>query len=273
MGSRENRKSSNFIVQGGILAVAGIISRIIGLLYSIPMQNAIGDAGMGYYSAAFQIYSIMLIISSYSLPVAVSKLVAAKTARGHYKNARRVYQGSLLFALITGGSTCLIVFFGADYLSGQLMSLDKSAIALRVLAPTLLIVAIMGVMRGYFQGLGTMMPTAVSQLIEQIINAVVSVAGALYLYRYGQKVARLLLDNDYAAAYGAAGGTLGTCVGAFAGLLTLLVFYLLHKRDMSYNVRHDPMKMTESFGKVFLALVLTILPVILSTTIYNISDI
>ena len=84
---KKESKSSNFIVQGGILAVAGIISRIIGLLYRIPLQKTIGDSGMGYYSAAFQIYSIMLIISSYSLPVAVSKLMAARLARGQYKNA------------------------------------------------------------------------------------------------------------------------------------------------------------------------------------------
>ena len=80
--SETKPQNSNFIVQGGILAAAGIISRIIGFIYRIPLQNTIGDAGMGYYSAAFQIYSIMLIISSYSLPVAVSKLVAARAAKG-----------------------------------------------------------------------------------------------------------------------------------------------------------------------------------------------
>ena len=146
------RKSSNFIVQGGILAITGIISRIIGLVYRVPLQKNIGDAGIGYYSAAFQIYSLMLIISSYSLPVAVSKLVAGRIARGEYKNAKRLYHGALLFACITGGATCLIVLFGADTLASSIMSMPKSAIALRMLAPTLLIVAIMGVMRGYFQG-------------------------------------------------------------------------------------------------------------------------
>ena len=75
MGNK-NSKSTNFIVQGGILAMAGVIARLIGLIYRVPMQRTIGDAGMGYYSAAFQIYSLMLIISSYSLPVAVSKLIA-----------------------------------------------------------------------------------------------------------------------------------------------------------------------------------------------------
>jgi len=270
--SDHNRKSSNFIVQGGILAAAGVISRFIGLIYRVPMQRTIGDAGMGYYAAAFQIYSIMLLISSYSLPVAVSKLVAGNIGRGEYKNAKRIYKCSLVFACITGGITCLLVFFGADFLAGTLMSLPKSAVALRVLAPTLLVVAIMGVMRGYFQGMGTMMPTATSQLVEQVINAVVSVLAAVYLFDYGSKVSLLLRDDEYAAAYGAAGGTMGTSAGALAGLLVLAIIYLLTRRDINLKARRDNTKYVDGFLKVFISLVLTVLPVILSTTIYNISD-
>ncbi len=265
-------QNSNFIVQGGILAAAGIISRIIGFVYRIPLQNTIGDAGMGYYSAAFQIYSIMLIISSYSLPVAVSKLVAARAAKGQYRNARRIFHGALLFATLTGGATCAIVLFGADTLAGNIMHMTKSAIALRMLAPTLLIVALMGVIRGYFQGLGTMVPTAFSQLLEQIVNAVISVVAGIYLYEYGLKVAALLRDENYAYAWGAAGGTLGTGAGALAGLLVLLIMFLVHKRRMRKNIRRDTAKYVDSYGRIFSLIIATVLPVILSTTIYNISD-
>ena len=272
MRSETKPQNSNFIVQGGILAVAGIISRIIGFVYRIPLQNTIGDAGMGYYSAAFQIYSVMLIISSYSLPVAVSKLVAARAAKGQYRNARRFFHGALLFAMITGGATCLIVAFGADTLAGNIMSMPKSAIALRMLAPTLLIVAVMGVIRGYFQGLGTMVPTAFSQLIEQIINAVISVVAGVYLYEYGTNVAHLLRDEDFAPAWGAAGGTLGTGAGALAGLFVLMIMFLVHKRRMRKNIKRDAQRTVDSYGRIFSALIVTVLPVILSTTIYNISD-
>ena len=266
-------KRSNFIVQGGILAITGIISRIIGLVYRIPLQKKIGDSGMGYYSAAFQIYSIMLIISSYSLPTAVSKLVAARVAKGQYKNARKIYHGAMLFACITGGATCLIVLFGADVMAANIMNLPKSAIALRILAPTLLIVAIMGVIRGYFQGLGTMMPTAFSQLFEQVVNAVVSVAAAIYLFEYGTRVSGLLRDSTFSAAYGAAGGTLGTGAGALAGLLMLIVMFLVHNREMKVNVSNDSSARNDGFPKIFRILIITILPVILSSTIYNISDV
>ncbi|MDY5215969.1 MAG: polysaccharide biosynthesis protein [Lachnospiraceae bacterium] len=271
MGNK-NSKSTNFIVQGGILAMAGVIARLIGLIYRVPMQRTIGDAGMGYYSAAFQIYSLMLIISSYSLPVAVSKLIAGYTARDEYKNAKRIYNCSMLFACFTGGITCLIVFFCADFLAG-LIKLPKSAIALRILAPTLLVVAIMGVMRGFFQGNGSMVPTATSQLVEQIINAIVSVVAAKFLFDYGLGVSGLLRDDDYAAAYGAAGGTLGTSAGALAGLICLIIVYLISKRDFNYRVRHDENRHSDTFGRMLFALILTVLPVLLSTTVYNLSDI
>ena len=271
MGNK-NSKSTNFIVQGGILAMAGVIARLIGLIYRVPMQRTIGDAGMGYYSAAFQIYSLMLIISSYSLPVAVSKLIAGYTARDEYKNAKRIYNCSMLFACFTGGITCLSVFFCADFLAG-LIKLPKSAIALRILAPTLLVVAIMGVMRGFFQGNGSMVPTATSQLVEQIINAIVSVVAAKFLFDYGLGVSGLLRDDDYAAAYGAAGGTLGTSAGALAGLICLIIVYLISKRDFNYRVRHDENRHSDTFGRMLFALILTVLPVLLSTTVYNLSDI
>ena len=272
MSDRESKRS-NFIVQGGILAITGIISRIIGLVYRIPLQKKIGDSGMGYYSAAFQIYSIMLIISSYSLPTAVSKLVAARVAKGQYKNARKIFRGAMLFACITGGATCLVVLFGADVMASNIMNLPKSAIALRVLAPTLLIVAVMGVIRGYFQGLGTMMPTAFSQLFEQVVNAVISVVAAIHLFEYGTKVSGLLHDQTFSAAYGAAGGTLGTGTGALAGLLLLAVMFAVHNREMKVNISNDKTAKNDGFPKILRILIITILPVILSSTIYNISDV
>ena len=270
--AQHEKKSNNFIVQGGILAAAGIISRIIGFIYRVPLQNTIGDAGMGYYSAAFQIYSIMLIISSYSLPVAVSKLVAARVAKGQYRNARKLFHGALLFAILTGGATCLIVLLGADTLAGNIMSMPKSAIALRMLAPTLLIVALMGVIRGYFQGQGTMMPTAISQLVEQIVNAIISVVAGIYLFEYGKKVADVLRNEEYQPAWGAAGGTIGTGAGALAGFLILLLMFVLHRKKLKRNIRRDNSERVDSYGKIFRVIIITVLPVILSTTIYNISD-
>ena len=103
-------RKENFVIQGTILAVAGIIVRLIGILYRVPMTNIIGDEGMGYYSTAFNVYNIMLILSSYSLPLAVSKMVAARLAKGQYRNMNRVLRAALVYATVVGGLACFGIF-------------------------------------------------------------------------------------------------------------------------------------------------------------------
>ncbi len=107
--SKTNKSESNFLVQGSILAIASIISRIIGLLYRIPLKSIIGDIGNDYYGTAMEIYSILLLISSYSLPVAVSKLVSARVAGGQRKNAYRIFKGAMIFAFISGTAAGIVV--------------------------------------------------------------------------------------------------------------------------------------------------------------------
>ncbi|MCR5778353.1 MAG: polysaccharide biosynthesis protein [Lachnospiraceae bacterium] len=269
----KKKKANNFIVQGGILAIAGVITRIIGMFYRIPVTNIIGDEGNGYYAAAYQIYNIMLLISSYSLPLAISKIVSVRYSRQEYTNSDRVFKGGLIFAFISGGIVCLLLFFGAGFFAGTLMSEPMSAIALRIFAPTLLIVAVMGVVRGYFQGMGTMVPTAISQIIEQIVNAVVSILAAKTLFSYGEKVAKLLKNKHYSYAYGAAGSTLGTSSGALAGLIFLLIVLLLVSGSLRRYRAKEERRSVESMGEIMSLIALTAIPVILSTAIYNVSDV
>ena len=273
--NRETKKSdAGFLVQGSILAAASIISRIVGLLYRVPLTRIIGKTGNDYYGTAFEIYSIILIISSYSIPLAVSKLVAARMVEGEVKNAYRVLKGALLFATCTGGTAALVVFFGADFFAGGLLNTPLAAIALRVLAPVIFIVAILGVLRGFFQGLNTMIPSAVSQIAEQIVNAAVSVGAAYYLVSYGMKVGAVLGNaEDYAAAYGAAGGTLGTALGAVTALLFMWFVFSLYRKRFLKKVQRDRNESVAGYGEVMRLLVVTIIPVLLSTTLYNISAI
>lgn len=273
MGNKQRKRKSNFILQGGVLAVAGIIVRMIGLLRRIPLTNIIGDDGNGYYSVAYEIYSIILLISSYSLPLAVSKLVSARVSKGQYKSANRMLKGALLFALVVGGASCFLVLAFAEVLAGKVMLEPMSTLALEVLAPTLLIVAVMGVYRGYFQGLRTMIPTAFSQVLEQVVLVAVSLSAASLMYRHGEKVAALLQNEQYAPAYGAAGGTLGCGVGAFAALLFLLFVYQVHKHSFRRQMKKDTTRNIESYQYTFKILVLTIVPVVLSTAVYNVSGI
>ena len=227
-----SNKKSNYIVQGGILAAASILVRIIGMVYRIPVTRILGPIGNSYYSAAYEIYSMMLLISSFSLPLAVSKLVSARLAAGQAKSAYKIFRCTLVFALVSGGIASLLVYFGAGFFSDVLVNTPESKLALQVLAPTILVVAVMGCMRGYFQGLGTMVPTAVSQIVEQIINAAVSIGAAYVLFHYGLKIDAVLGTKTAAYAYGAAGSTLGTGLGALSGLLFLAFLVAAYRHVM-----------------------------------------
>ena len=271
----DNNKSNGerFLVQGTILAIAGIITKIIGAVYRIPMLNIMGLQGQGYYDIAFQVYSIALLMSSYSLPLAVSKLVSGRIAKGQRRNAQRVFRAAMMFALVVGTLIMLIVFFGAGFIAEHMMGAKVSSYALKVLAPGLLIVAVMGVLRGYFQGCGTMIPTAISQVLEQILNAVISVVGAAFLLDYGKKIAAQHGNELLAPAYSAAGGTLGTVAGALIGLLFLALCYYLSRKVIHRQLKRDRSRHEESYRKIFKVLLLTIAPVILSTAVYNVGNV
>ena len=268
----KQKKNNSFLMQGMILAVAGIITRIIGIVYRIPVANILGTEGQGFYATAFSIYNIALLLTSYSLPLAVSKLISARVSTGERKNAMRIFKGALWFAFIVGSAVACIVFFFSDFIAKTIMSMAPSAYALRVLAPGLLIVAVMGVLRGFFQGMGTMMPTAISQILEQIVNAVVSIIGASYLLEMGKKAAEKANNDSVAYAYGAAGGTLGTVCGALFGLLFLLFVMKIYSPTIKKQLKRDHSKKRESYREIYMILLMTIAPVILSTAIYNISE-
>ena len=254
-------KKDGFILQAGILAAAGIICRIIGLLYRSPLTAIIGDRGNGYYSSAFNIYTIILLVSSYSIPSAISKVIAQKLSDRQYRNAHRVFICALWYVLAVGGAAGIFLFFGAGLL------LDgPAATVLKVFAPTIFLYGILGVLRGYFQAHRTMAQTSVSQILEQIMNAVISIGAALWLIyallgsadyfvlgsdgqvTFGGEVVteqaqvmldkdgRMLLDEDGEVIYvlspeqeewntkHATYGAIGSAMGTGAGVLTALLF-------------------------------------------------
>lgn len=272
MAEKRRRKEKNFLIQGSILAFAGVITKIIGAVYRIPLMNIVGTEGMGYYNVAFSIYTIALMLTSYSLPLAVSKLVSARVAVGQYRNAYKVFRCALSIAVIASGIISLVIFFGAEFIAGTLMAMDMSVYALRVLAPCIFVVALLGVIRGFFQGNGSMMPTAFSQILEQIVNAAASVAGAYVLLKMGMEIAGTRGDDSYGAAYAAAGGTIGTIAGAFSALLFVAMIFFAYRRLFRRKMWRDRSRKKESYRKIYRILFMTIAPVILSATVYNISD-
>lgn len=262
----ENRKT-NFIRQGTILAMASIIVRMIGIVYRIPVANIIGDEGNGIYGAAYEIYNLALILSSYSLPLAVSKLLSAQLANKNYRTGKKIFAASFIFSCISGGIMALLIFFGAGFIEKHLYSnFTGISIPLRVLAITIFVVALLGTLRGFFQARKTMIPTAISQVLEQIINA----AGSIF---FAWSFIRGHAESEVAAGWGAAGSTMGTLLGAATGLFFLVFIYIIYRPTVNSQLRRDKSVDDTTYFEIYKMLIATIIPVILGQTVYQLSGV
>lgn len=259
-----DKKSNGLVKNASFLMMATLISRIIGLLYKSPLSTVVGNVGMGYYGYANNVYVILLLISSYSIPMAVSKVVSERLALKQYRNAQKVFHGALIYAAVVGGVAALVAFFLGKYLLP--VNQQEALLALRMLAPTIFLSAILGVLRGFFQAHSTMLPTSVSQIIEQIANAIVSVGAAWLLIKsFGG-------DDNANAIYGAAGGTLGTGAGVVAGLLFMLFVYAINRKTILKKVARDRHTREESMMGVLKIIFLMVTPIIFNTFLYNASS-
>lgn len=261
VNSTEASGGSNVIVQAGILAAASILSRIIGLLYRSPLTAIIGDEGNGYYGTAINIYTIILMVSCYGVPSALSKQMSQKIAVGEYRDSQKIFHCAMIYAVVVGAVGSLLLFFGA----GVLVT-PNSVPVLRVFAPTVFLFGILGVLRGYFQANQTMLQTSVSQILEQITNAVVSIGAAYFLMRMV-----VTGDDTQKAIRGAQGSALGTGSGVLVALIFMALVYWKHRRQFMKRVASDRTGRKTAFGPLMKETVLVITPFILSSFILNLT--
>lgn len=253
---------NTFIKQAGILVMAGILSRIIGFLYRIPLTGIIGDLGNGFYGFAYVIYAIVLLITSYSIPGAVSKVIAERLAKNEYRNAQKVFHCSLGYVVIVGGFASIITFFIAPFIVNE-----ESILVLRVLCPTIFFSGILGVYRGYFQAHKTMVQSSISQIIEQIVNAIVSIMMAAIFVRLASGT-----DEINIAINGAVGSALGTGAGVLFALIFMFSVYQHNRKNIQCKIENDITHHTESYRSIYKIIITVVTPIILSTFIYNVNS-
>ena len=211
----KNEKKS-FVKGAVILGVAGLICKIIGAFFRIPLYNMLGD-GMQYYEAVYPYYSTLLVISSAGLPTAISRMVAEHTALGDMAGAKRVFRKSQILLLGIGLVTTALMYFGAEFLARTTVG-EGAVFSFRAMSPALLIVSLMCAYRGYLQGLQQMTGTAMSQLAEQ--------AGKLGIGLY---LAAKWMPRGL--EYGAMGAIAGVTISELLALIVVGLFYLFRKRN------------------------------------------
>lgn len=207
-------KTSTFLKGAAILTAAGLISKLLGAVYRIPFFRVVGPEGMGLYQMAYPLYTMLLAVSSAGIPVAVSKLISENIAHGDFTGVSKVFRISLVFIAVVSGVTSILLYQSASYLAGRILHDIRAFYSIAAIAPAIFFVGIMSVFRGYFQGFQEMVPTAVSQVIEQFTRVITVLVGAYIWLPRGVEFA-------------AAAATFGAVTGSAAGVLFLGALYFL----------------------------------------------
>ena len=202
-----------------IISGAGILVKIIGAFFRIPLTNWIGELGMSYYQVAYTIYSALLIMATAGFPVALSRMVSENMAVGKNRNAHKIFRVFLVLMGVIGVLLFTICFFGAESLSNFIGN-PLAAKSVRAVAPAILIVSLLAAYRGYFQGRQNMNPTALTQILEQLVRVIVGLA-----------LTGILIKKSLEKA--AAGAVFGATAGAAAGLALMVFIFVLHKKSIN----------------------------------------
>ena len=257
-------QKNNLLRNASFLMIAALISKVIGLLYKSPLSEIVGEIGIGYYGLAQNAYLILLMIASFSIPQAVSKVIAERLAFKEYKNAQKFFRGALIYTMILSGASALFCLFGAKYMipSNQ----PGATLALQVLAPTIFLSGILGVYRGYFQAHSNMLPTSLSQIIEQILNAAVSIGAAwLFIHFFSDGT------KEGIAKMGGSRRNRWNRAGVLIALLFMAAAYEVNRKQIARHVRADQTGKEDSYREIFRVLFLIVTPIIFSSFIYNIN--
>ena len=247
-----SKKKQSFLGGAAILASAVAAVKAIGFFYKIPLNNILNTEGKTYFDSAYQIYSVLLTISTAGLPLALSKLVSEAQARGRENEKRKLFSTAIWIFLILGLAGSAFMFFGTETIAGMLHN-ESAYFAIKALAPAVFCVCLLACMRGYTQGQGNMTPTAVSQILEALCKLGLGLALAWYFLKLG-------MGLDIAAA----GAILGVTAGTFLSLL-YLIFYLLRRRN-----RQTSLDVPDSGGKLMRQILAIGIPITLSNSAMSI---
>ena len=247
-------KPNTFFGGAAILAMGILVVKVIGLFYKIPLVNIISSEGSADFNNAYNIYSVLLTISTAGLPVAVSKMVSEANALGRQNQVHKVFRLSLAAFLTLGVVSFLIMYFGSEQLAGMMHD-SLAAAGIRALAPAVICVGCLSAFRGYAQGHGNMTPTAVSQILEALCKLVIGLGLAYWLVRAGQ-------PSHVAAAGAITGVTVGTILA-----LAYMIFNFVSTR---MREEKDTQDAPDSARRILSTLMKIAIPITISSSMVGI---
>ena len=249
---------NKFLKGAAVLGIAGIVVKLLGVFFRIPLSNWVGEEGMSYYGSVYPIYTLLLTISTAGIPVAISRMVSERIAVKNYGGAHRVFHTSLWFLSALGFVTFAFCHFGAGFIENSILHNPGTSLALQAIAPALFLVPVMSAYRGYFQGRQNMNPTAISQTIEQLFRVLVGLGLAYFLLPSGLEAF-------------SAGATFGCTAGAAAGLIVIVLVYILNLPSIRSNIRRNKSKEElEPTGRIIKKILAIAIPITIGAAIFPI---
>ena len=234
-------KKQTFLQGTAVLAMATVLVKLMGFLFKVPLNNIIGEDGFGYFNTAYDVYNVLLMISTTGLPVAMSRMISQAQTLGNHAQIKRIYRTSLYVFLTIGMVGSLGMLFFCHQLSVMVTTNENSWAAIAALAPCVLLICLVSAYRGFFQGQSNMTPTSVSQIFEAVTRLVVGLGlawlvmkltGKAYVRMQGIVLAPGETAQDYGDITLAAGGAiLGVTLGSL-----ISVVYLHHKFRQSNQI-------------------------------------
>ena len=249
------KAQKSFLGGAAILAGAGLVVKIIGAIFRIPLFNIVGSEGMGIYQFAYPIYVFLLVASTAGIPVAVSKMVSADISLGKYQNAHKIFTTAMKFLIGLGLVTSILLFAGSGLIS-RLQGNEKTLGALQAIAPSLFFVSVISAYRGYFQGMQSMAPTALSQIVEQLGKLAIGLSLAATWISQGPR-------------YGAIGALIGVTASEVMALVLLIGIYMGKRREIMGRVHASQESGTETSKKILVKIIKIAIPVTIGASVMS----
>lgn len=249
------KTKDSFLKGAFILGMAGILVKIMGAFFRIPLGNLIGAEGMAYYQAAYPVYTLFLTLATAGFPTALAKLVSEKNAIGDHKGAHKIFKVSYTVLFMTGILAFLVFFFGSDYIVNDIMGNPGAKSAMLAIAPALIFVPLMSSYRGYFQGNRDMNKIAISQIAEQFFRVILGIGLAYFLM------------EKAGPELGAAGAIMGATIGAVASILYLIFAYIKGSKQRKIDIKNSKHFRDESVMTVLKKLLVVAIPITIGASV------
>lgn len=257
MNNSKKENGQSFMNNVTVILISQIIVKLFGMIYRIVITNidGFGDEGLGFYNVGFQIYTVLLAISSVGIPNAISKMVSERAALKDYAGAHKIFRTAMLLFSVIGLATTFVLFFGADIFAHYVIKIDGSQYVMRALSPSLFFVCVSSVIRGYFTGMKNMRATSNSQVIEQILKCSLTI---IFVY----------LSVGLAPEIMASWANFATSVATVLSFLYLVYFYYKRKNSIRKDIANSKGKtITVSRKRLMISILMLSIPISLGSII------